>query len=204
MRSRRVLGRDLHAVVARRRMNTVRLDSRGARRRASSSASTSVRRSTSSAPSCATSASPFSSPPHSPSATTSRSGRSSPPLRSRRSPAARSSSSSGARRRSAVVRGFLVVALTWLLVPALGALPYLFSGEEQLARPIDAAGRCPDSARRARASSPTWRRWTAPWRCGARGCGVAQRDRDPRARTRDPPPSASRRPPAVRSRDARA
>ena len=34
--------------------------------------------------------------------------------------------------------GFLVVVLTWLLVPALGALPYLLSGEDQLARPIDA------------------------------------------------------------------
>jgi trk system potassium uptake protein len=34
--------------------------------------------------------------------------------------------------------GFLVVSLTWLLAAALGALPFLFSGEEQLARPLDA------------------------------------------------------------------
>ncbi|MBD0348497.1 MAG: TrkH family potassium uptake protein [Thermoleophilia bacterium] len=34
--------------------------------------------------------------------------------------------------------GFLVVSLTWLLAAAYGALPYLFSGEDQLANPIDA------------------------------------------------------------------
>jgi trk system potassium uptake protein TrkH len=34
--------------------------------------------------------------------------------------------------------GFLVVALTWLAVPAFGALPYLFADEPQLARPMDA------------------------------------------------------------------
>jgi trk system potassium uptake protein TrkH len=34
--------------------------------------------------------------------------------------------------------GFLIVALTWLLAAGVGALPYLFAGEEQLARPIDA------------------------------------------------------------------
>jgi trk system potassium uptake protein len=34
--------------------------------------------------------------------------------------------------------GFLVVALTWLLAPALAALPYLFAGEDQLSRPVDA------------------------------------------------------------------
>jgi trk system potassium uptake protein TrkH len=34
--------------------------------------------------------------------------------------------------------GFLVVALTWLVVPAFGALPYLFADEAQLARPVDA------------------------------------------------------------------
>lgn len=34
--------------------------------------------------------------------------------------------------------GFLVVALTWLLVAAYGAAPYLLSGEPQLARPVDA------------------------------------------------------------------
>jgi trk system potassium uptake protein TrkH len=34
--------------------------------------------------------------------------------------------------------GYLVVSLLWLLVPAFGALPYLLSGEEQLASPVDA------------------------------------------------------------------
>lgn len=34
--------------------------------------------------------------------------------------------------------GFLVVSLTWLAAAALGALPYLLSGEAQLDRPIDA------------------------------------------------------------------
>jgi trk system potassium uptake protein TrkH len=34
--------------------------------------------------------------------------------------------------------GFLVVALTWLAVAAAGALPYLFSDEEQLSSPLDA------------------------------------------------------------------
>jgi len=34
--------------------------------------------------------------------------------------------------------GFLVVAVTWLFAAALGALPYLLSGEPQLDRPVDA------------------------------------------------------------------
>jgi trk system potassium uptake protein TrkH len=34
--------------------------------------------------------------------------------------------------------GFLVVAVTWLLAAAFGALPYLLSGEEQLTSPVDA------------------------------------------------------------------
>ena len=34
--------------------------------------------------------------------------------------------------------GFLVVALTWLAVPAFGALPYLLAGESQLAGPVNA------------------------------------------------------------------
>jgi trk system potassium uptake protein TrkH len=42
------------------------------------------------------------------------------------------------RDRVGIREGFLVVALTWLLVAGLGALPFLFSGEDQLARPIDA------------------------------------------------------------------
>jgi trk system potassium uptake protein TrkH len=34
--------------------------------------------------------------------------------------------------------GFLVVSLTWLAAAAVGALPYLLSGEDQLASPLDA------------------------------------------------------------------
>ncbi|MBD0317448.1 MAG: TrkH family potassium uptake protein [Thermoleophilia bacterium] len=34
--------------------------------------------------------------------------------------------------------GFLVVALTWLVVPAFGALPYLFAGAPGLGNPVDA------------------------------------------------------------------
>jgi trk system potassium uptake protein TrkH len=37
-----------------------------------------------------------------------------------------------------VREGFLVVSLTWLAAAALGALPYLFSGDPQVSRPIDA------------------------------------------------------------------
>ena len=42
------------------------------------------------------------------------------------------------RERVGVREGFLVVALTWLLAAAVGALPYLLSGEGQLSHPIDA------------------------------------------------------------------
>jgi trk system potassium uptake protein TrkH len=34
--------------------------------------------------------------------------------------------------------GYLVVALTWVAAAAFGALPFVLSGEEQLARPVDA------------------------------------------------------------------
>jgi trk system potassium uptake protein len=34
--------------------------------------------------------------------------------------------------------GFLVVSLTWLMAAGLGALPYIFSGEDQFASPVDA------------------------------------------------------------------
>lgn len=40
--------------------------------------------------------------------------------------------------RVGVREGFLVIALLWLLAPAAGAIPYLLSGEEQLASPVDA------------------------------------------------------------------
>jgi trk system potassium uptake protein TrkH len=42
------------------------------------------------------------------------------------------------RHRVGVREGFLVVSLTWLLAAGLAALPYLFSGEEQVSRPLDA------------------------------------------------------------------
>jgi trk system potassium uptake protein len=42
------------------------------------------------------------------------------------------------RDRIGAREGFLVVSLTWLLAAGLGALPFLFSGEDQLARPLDA------------------------------------------------------------------
>ena len=56
--------------------------------------------------------------------------------------------------RSASREGFLVVSSTWLLAAGLGALPYLFSGEEQLgrARSTRTSRRCRASRRRARAS----------------------------------------------------
>jgi len=42
------------------------------------------------------------------------------------------------KERIGAREGFLVVALTWLLAAAFGALPYVFSGEAQFDRPIDA------------------------------------------------------------------
>lgn len=42
------------------------------------------------------------------------------------------------KERVGVREGFLAVSLTWLLAAGFGALPYLFSGEDQLASPIDA------------------------------------------------------------------
>ena len=41
-------------------------------------------------------------------------------------------------RRLGIREGFLVVALTWLAAAALGALPYILSGDAQLGRPLDA------------------------------------------------------------------
>jgi trk system potassium uptake protein TrkH len=42
------------------------------------------------------------------------------------------------KERVGVREGFLIVALTWLLAAFFASLPYLFSGEEQLLRPVDA------------------------------------------------------------------
>jgi trk system potassium uptake protein TrkH len=42
------------------------------------------------------------------------------------------------KERVGAREGYLVVSVVWLLVPVFGSLPYLLSGEEQLASPIDA------------------------------------------------------------------
>jgi len=42
------------------------------------------------------------------------------------------------KERIGAREGYLVVALLWLLVPAVSALPYLLASEAQLSRPIDA------------------------------------------------------------------
>jgi trk system potassium uptake protein TrkH len=44
----------------------------------------------------------------------------------------------GASERVGVREGFLIVAATWVLAAGFGALPYLFSGSEQLGSPVDA------------------------------------------------------------------
>jgi trk system potassium uptake protein TrkH len=41
-------------------------------------------------------------------------------------------------RRVGVREGFLIVALTWLVAAAFGAIPYLLSGVDQIDRPLDA------------------------------------------------------------------
>jgi trk system potassium uptake protein TrkH len=42
------------------------------------------------------------------------------------------------RHQVGVREGFLVVSLTWAFAAGLAALPYLFSGEDQFSRPVDA------------------------------------------------------------------
>ena len=42
------------------------------------------------------------------------------------------------KERVGAREGFLIVALTWVLVAALGAIPYMLSGEKQISRPLDA------------------------------------------------------------------
>jgi trk system potassium uptake protein len=44
----------------------------------------------------------------------------------------------GSGERVGVREGFLVVSATWLFAAGFGALPYLFSGEDQLSNPVDA------------------------------------------------------------------
>ena len=44
----------------------------------------------------------------------------------------------GRKERVGAREGYLVVALTWLVVAGVGALPYLLSGDPQLDRPLDA------------------------------------------------------------------
>jgi trk system potassium uptake protein TrkH len=47
-------------------------------------------------------------------------------------------STAGSSARVGVREGFLVVAATWLFAAGFGALPYLFSGGDQLGHPVDA------------------------------------------------------------------
>jgi trk system potassium uptake protein len=42
------------------------------------------------------------------------------------------------KERVGIREGFLVVSLTWLAAAALGALPYMLSGEDQISSPLDA------------------------------------------------------------------
>ncbi|MDQ3778343.1 MAG: TrkH family potassium uptake protein [Actinomycetota bacterium] len=42
------------------------------------------------------------------------------------------------KERVGIREGFLVVSLTWLLAAAVGALPYILSGEQQIEGPVDA------------------------------------------------------------------
>ena len=42
------------------------------------------------------------------------------------------------KERVGVREGFLVVALVWLVLPAVGAIPYFLAGEGQLAHPLSA------------------------------------------------------------------
>ena len=44
----------------------------------------------------------------------------------------------GRKERVGPREGYLVVALTWVVVAGVGALPYLLSGDPQLDRPLDA------------------------------------------------------------------
>lgn len=44
----------------------------------------------------------------------------------------------GSAGRVGIREGFLVVAVTWLLAAAFGAIPYLFEGGDQLSSPLDA------------------------------------------------------------------
>jgi trk system potassium uptake protein TrkH len=47
-------------------------------------------------------------------------------------------STSGSAGRVSIREGFLVVAVTWLLAAAFGAIPYLFEGGDQLSSPLNA------------------------------------------------------------------
>ena len=44
----------------------------------------------------------------------------------------------GRKEQVGMREGYLIVALTWVVVAAVGALPYLLSGDPQLNRPLDA------------------------------------------------------------------
>ncbi len=95
--------------------------------------------------------------------------------------------------RLGIREGFLVVSLTWLVAAALGALPYILSGDPQLDRPLDAYFEAMSGfRRRARSSSETSRR-SRTARALAPADAVARRHRDHRAGARDAAAPARRR-----------
>ena len=100
--------------------------------------------------------------------------------------------------------GYLVVSLTWLLAAVFAGLPYLFAGEPQLSRPVDAffegmSGFSTTGAtRRRRRREP---RPLAPALAPAQP--VARGNGDHRARARRAPAAPDRRPADVRVRAAR-
>ena len=51
-----------------------------------------------------------------------------------------------------VREGYLIISVTWLVVAAYGALPYVLAGDPQLGRPVDAL----DHLRRAIELDPKW------------------------------------------------
>ena len=103
-----------------------------------------------------------------------------------------------------LAEGFLVVSLTWLAAAALGALPFLLSGDAQLNRPVDAYFEGMSGFSTTGGSIvvdvealPHGARDLAPVH------PVAGRNRDHRARAGRAAAASRRRPSAARARDAR-
>ena len=122
----------------------------------------------------------------------------------RAAPASRRCSLTRGEHRLGIREGFLVVALTWLVAAALGALPYILSGDPQLDRPLDAYFEGMSGfthhrrqRRHRRRGAPARARDVAP------ADAVVRRHRDHRARAGRAAAAARRRPAAARARDAR-